>query len=171
MSIWRVRANSASRRAIRPKPTRPSVLALSSRVLYPNFCTSPGSEPVTENFPSLSAFSARLKFLAQCMMAHRACSATALVLAPGVFTTWIPSRVAAATSMLSIPIPWRPMTFRFLPAIMTALLSGVLRMRRASALPIRGRRSASEGEGAMVTAAELSKMPIPIGEIGSVRRT
>ena len=38
------------------------------------------------------------------------CSATATALAPGVFITAMPGRVAASRSTLSTPTPARPMT-------------------------------------------------------------
>jgi hypothetical protein len=42
-----------------------------------------------------------------------ACSAVVIELPNGVFITTMPCWVAAATSMLSTPIPARPTTFRF----------------------------------------------------------
>ena len=42
----------------------------------------------------------------------KVCSATATALAPGVFITAMPLRVAASKSTLSTPTPARPMTRR-----------------------------------------------------------
>ena len=43
----------------------------------------------------------------------KVCSAVDSELPPGVFMTMAPQRVAASTSMLSKPVPARPMTFSF----------------------------------------------------------
>ncbi len=45
-------------------------------------------------------------------MAVIVCSATDRALASGVLTTTIPRSVAALTSIVSTPTPWRPMTLR-----------------------------------------------------------
>ena len=50
-----------------------------------------------------------------------ACSAVVIELPKGVFITTIPAAVAAGMSMLSTPIPARPMTFRLRAAAMTSL--------------------------------------------------
>ena len=62
--------------------------------------------------PSLSA---RANIMAM------ACSAVVIELPKGVFITTIPAAVAAGMSMLSTPIPARPMTFRLRAAAMTSL--------------------------------------------------
>jgi hypothetical protein len=51
-----------------------------------------------------------------------ACSAVVIELPKGVFITTTPAAVAAGMSMLSTPIPARPMTLRFFAAAMTSLL-------------------------------------------------
>ena len=51
-----------------------------------------------------------------------ACSAVVIELPKGVFITTMPAAVAAGISMLSTPIPARPMTLRFVAAAMTSLL-------------------------------------------------
>jgi hypothetical protein len=51
-----------------------------------------------------------------------ACSAVVIELPKGVFITTTPAAVAAGMSMLSTPIPARPITFSFLAAAMTSLL-------------------------------------------------
>ena len=50
-----------------------------------------------------------------------ACSAVVIELPKGVFMTTIPRAVAAGMSMLSTPMPARPITFRFRAAAMTSL--------------------------------------------------
>ena len=51
-----------------------------------------------------------------------ACSAVVIEFPKGVFITTIPAAVAAGMSMLSTPMPARPITFRRLAAAMTSLL-------------------------------------------------
>ncbi len=61
------------------------------------------------------------------------CSAAAIVLPVGAFTTVIPARVAASRSTLSTPTPARPITASREPAaIMSASTWTWLRTMRAS---------------------------------------
>ncbi len=55
-----------------------------------------------------------------------------MLLPKGVFITQMPRAVAALTSMLSTPMPARPMTFRFLAAART---SGVTLLAERKARP------------------------------------
>ena len=58
-----------------------------------------------------------------------ACSAVVMVLPPGVFMTMMPLALAASRSMLSTPMPARPMIFMFVEAAMTSAVTSVaLRM-------------------------------------------
>ena len=54
-----------------------------------------------------------------------ACSAVVIELPKGVFITTTPAAVAAGISMLSTPIPARPITFSRLAAAMTSLFGFV----------------------------------------------
>ncbi len=61
------------------------------------------------------------------------CSAVLTVLPVGVFITTIPSRVAAAESMLSVPTPARTMAFRrWLPSRTSAVIFTPLRQSAPS---------------------------------------
>ena len=51
------------------------------------------------------------------------CSAAVIELPNGVFITMTPRAVAAATSMLSTPMPARPITFSRSPAAMTSAVT------------------------------------------------
>ena len=51
-----------------------------------------------------------------------ACSAVVTALPKGVFITTIPAALAASTSMLSTPIPARPMTLRLVAAKINSLV-------------------------------------------------
>ena len=65
------------------------------------------------------------------------CSAAEITFDWGAFTTMIPSRVAAATSTLSRPMPARPTTLRSRPASSTSASTLVAdRTTRASTPPI-----------------------------------
>ena len=52
-----------------------------------------------------------------------ACSAVVMELPNGVFITTMPRCVAAGTSMLSTPMPARPMTLSFVAASMTGFVT------------------------------------------------
>ena len=52
-----------------------------------------------------------------------ACSAVVIELPKGVFITTMPRDVAAGTSILSTPMPARPMTFSFVAYSSTALVT------------------------------------------------
>ncbi len=54
-----------------------------------------------------------------------ACSAVVIELPNGVFITMMPAAVAAGTSILSTPIPARPITFRFFAAFSTSAFTFV----------------------------------------------
>ena len=52
-----------------------------------------------------------------------ACSAADVTLPIGVFMTMMPRRVAASTSMLSTPMPARPISFNSVPASTTSAVT------------------------------------------------
>ena len=60
-------------------------------------------------------------------MAVMVCSATDVALAFGVLMTTIPLSVAALTSIVSTPTPWRPMTLRASAASMISRVKGAIR--------------------------------------------
>ena len=78
----------------------PSVLPLSSVPCSDFF----------SHFPACISSLARPMWRAMASIKARVCSATAMALAPGVFITAMPLRVAASRSMLSTPTPARPIT-------------------------------------------------------------
>ena len=103
ISMLKARARRATSRPTRPNPTMPSVLPRSSVPCSDFF----------SHLPPRVVTSARTMCRARASIKANVCSATATALAPGVFITAIPSRVAASRSMLSTPTPARPMTFSF----------------------------------------------------------
>ena len=107
---------------MRPRPIRPTVLPASSQVTnWVRFLKPPSRVMRSMGTMSLAAASSRATV----------CSATALMLEKGAFTTRMPRRVAAATSMLSTPMPCLATAFRVgIPSI-TASVMRAERMRMA----------------------------------------
>ena len=60
------------------------------------------------HLPSFIARSAAGTMRASASISAQACSATLMLFAPGALTTRMPRALAAATSMLSTPVPARP---------------------------------------------------------------
>ena len=78
------------------------------------------------------------------MIIAQVCSVAATVFAVGALTTIIPLAVAVLISMLSTPTPARPITFNFLPALMTASVTWVMdRVTKPSYSPMQAIRSSS----------------------------
>mmetsp|Transcript_26064 Transcript_26064/g.50614 ORF Transcript_26064/g.50614 Transcript_26064/m.50614 type:complete len:345 (-) Transcript_26064:228-1262(-) len=96
-------------RPTRPSPSTPSVLPCSSTPTY--FLRS--------HLPAFIEASACATLLASAQMREHVCSAAEMVLPPGVLITTMPRRVAAAQSMLSTPVPARPMQCIFFAASST----------------------------------------------------
>ena len=78
--------------------------------------TSIPTKSLRRHCPSCNDWCACGTLRARASISAKACSAAAIVLPVGEFTTAIPWRVAASRSMLSTPTPARPITWRFLPA-------------------------------------------------------
>ena len=88
---------------MRPSPTTPSVLPATSTPMY--FLRS--------QRPSRSSWLACATLRARASSNVNVCSAAATEFPPGVLTTTTPARVAASRSMLSTPVPARPITRSF----------------------------------------------------------
>src|SRR5262245_18537355 len=115
-----------------PRPTMPSVLPSSST---PTFVER-------SHFPARIWASARAISRALARRRAKACSAADVTLPSGAFMTMTPRRLAASTSMLSTPIPARPMSLSLGPASMTSLVTlTALRTMRPSAEATAARRS------------------------------
>mmetsp|Transcript_1414 Transcript_1414/g.1939 ORF Transcript_1414/g.1939 Transcript_1414/m.1939 type:complete len:212 (-) Transcript_1414:82-717(-) len=100
---------------ILPTPMTPRVLPANSLPVY----------SARSHLPALSEAVACGIFLAKASIWAIASSPVEIVLPPGVFTTRIPLLVAARTSILSTPVPARPMIFKFFPASMISLVTFV----------------------------------------------
>ena len=98
-----------------PSPTTPSTLLQ----------TSVPVNASRRHSPALSEAAACGMLRASASSMETVCSAVVTLLPPGVFMTTIPRCEAAATSMLSTPMPARPMTRRPCAASIT---SGVTRV-------------------------------------------
>ncbi|MNJ59953.1 hypothetical protein D3C77_556600 [compost metagenome] len=88
-------AMAAKRRPMAPSPIKPMVLPSSSRLLCVDL----------SQWPSRMRASSDTSDLAQPNSSASACSATAAALAPAAATTSMPRCVAAALSMVSVPLP------------------------------------------------------------------
>lgn len=76
-------------------------------------------------------------FLAKAKICDNANSPVEIVLPPGVLTTRTPLAVAARTSILSTPVPARPIIFKLVPASIISLVTLVPeRTTRPSYSPI-----------------------------------
>ena len=95
-------ARSATIWPMRPKPTTPSVLPVTS--MPPNLERS--------HFPWTRLACAWGMLRAWDTSRAMACSAADSELEPAALQTTMPRRVAAGTSTLSTPVPARPTTFR-----------------------------------------------------------
>ena len=102
-------ARSATMEPMLPQPITPSVLAYSSTPRNFDFSHLP---PWVER-------SASGIWRASAIISEMACSAVVMELPNGVFMTMTPLAVAALTSMLSTPMPARPITRSLLAAAST----------------------------------------------------
>ena len=137
-------ARRATSDPMRPSPSTPSTLPKSS---------TPCSRLFSQR-PALSAASAAGTRRASARTSASVCSATAVVLPPGVFITTTPRSVAASTSIVSTPAPARPTTSSFTPATSTTRVTLVaLRTIRPSYSPMRATRA---GSGSVSTTSTSS---------------
>mmetsp|Transcript_29420 Transcript_29420/g.65251 ORF Transcript_29420/g.65251 Transcript_29420/m.65251 type:complete len:205 (+) Transcript_29420:2495-3109(+) len=103
----------ATSRPILPTPMTPRVLPDNSVPVYLERSQRPAFK---DAFPcGMLRASAR--------MWDSASSPVEMVFPPGVFTTRMPLAVACLTSILSTPVPARPINFRFVPASMISLVT------------------------------------------------
>ena len=110
-----------------PTPTMPSVLLEISEPVNFDFSHLP---------PFIEAVAWGIERASESSMLM-ACSAVVTLLPPGVFITAMPRLVAASTSMLSTPMPARPMTRSFAAASTTSLVTVLaLRTMRPSYSPM-----------------------------------
>ena len=110
-----------------PSPIRPSV--------FPE--TSTPLNALRFHSPSRKEESAAGMRRAAASMSPKVCSAAATVLLSGALATMTPRLVAASMSMLSTPMPARPMAFRLSARSITSAVTLVaLRMMRPSYSPI-----------------------------------
>ena len=109
MRIFSACARSATMEPMLPQPISPRVLPASSLPTKRAFCHSPACV-------ERSAWGMRR---ASASISASVCSAVVTELPNGVFMTTTPRAVAAPTSMLSTPMPARPMTRRPLAAAST----------------------------------------------------
>mmetsp|Transcript_22535 Transcript_22535/g.68698 ORF Transcript_22535/g.68698 Transcript_22535/m.68698 type:complete len:216 (-) Transcript_22535:280-927(-) len=98
-SIPKACMRDTTSRPTRPRPSTPSVLPASSTPMY--FLRS--------HLPCFIEQSPCATLRAREAMSAQVCSAAEIVLPPGVFMTMMPFFVAATQSMLSTPVPARPM--------------------------------------------------------------
>ena len=91
---------------ILPAPTKPSILFVNSTPINLDF----------SHLPAWVEVEASGICLATANIIAIACSAVVIILPKGVFITITPFFEAAFKSMLSTPIPARPITFKFVAA-------------------------------------------------------
>ena len=121
--IFRPWARSATMRPMLPSPITPSVLPMISTPLNLVFSHLP---------PFIEAVACGM-WRASDMRRQSACSAVVTALPLGAFSTMTPRREAAVTSMLSTPMPARPMILSRLPFSITSAVTLVReRTRRPS---------------------------------------
>ena len=145
----KARARRATSPPMRPAPTSPRVLRLSS---------TPASPGVFQVIPRTDR-SAATTFRASARMRAKVSSAAETVLPAGAFRTGMPRSVAASRSMLSTPAPARPMTFRRGAASIRARVTRVaLRTMTASARVI----ASSFSAGALSASQRTSKRSSPV---------
>ena len=106
-----------------PVPMTPRVLPISSR---------PEANFFFSHFPPRVLCEASAICRASARSSATVCSATETLLPPGAFITTTPRREAAPRSMLSTPVPARPMTRSFCAESRTSLVT-LVALRTASA--------------------------------------
>src|SRR5215207_4897353 len=165
---WQRWATSAP---TRPRPTMPRVLPYSS-VPWKRFRSQCPSRRAASAWGMLRAW-ARIRAMV--------CSAAEMTLDWGALTTMIPSRVAAATSTLSRPMPARPTTLRSRPVSSTSTStrvadrttrasapataasssSRVMAVRASTSWAVRSNSTPASASGSAIrTLAMLSKLPL-----------
>ena len=105
--ILRPEARSATIEPTLPQPMTPSVLPVSSTPMKRDF----------SHLPAWVERSAAGNWRASANIIAMACSAVVIELPKGVFMTTMPRWVAAGTSILSTPMPARPITLSFLARV------------------------------------------------------
>src|SRR5215218_4027078 len=145
-----------------PRPIRPSVLSATSTPLNLLRCHSPARR----------VLSAAGMCLAAASMSPKVCSPAAIVLLSGALATMMPRLVAAPMSMLSTPIPARPMVLRFSACSMTSAVTFVtLRMISPSYSPIFSRSSSGESPRSTSTSNSCFSSSTPLSARASVMST
>ena len=101
------------------------------------------------------------------------CSAAAIELDSGAFTTTIPRRVAASTSTLSTPVPARPITLsRSALSMRSAVTLVAERTITASNSPMREvRASGGQSIPSSTSSSFARRSSIPASAIGSLTST
>src|SRR5512132_771617 len=146
----------------RPRPRMPRVLPYSS---------VPWKRPRSQR-PSRRAKWAWGMLRAWARIRATVCSAAEMTLDWGALTTMIPSRVAAATSTLSRPMPARPTTLRWPPASSTSASTLVAdRTTRASAPVTAASSSSRVMEPRASTSWAVRSSSTPASASGSAIRT
>ena len=157
-------ARSATMVPMLPSPMMPSTLLQ----------TSVPSHVLRGHSPARTAAAACGMFRASARSMAMACSAVVTLLPPGVFITTMPRVVAASTSMLSTPMPARPMTrSRSARAMTSAVTFVALRTTSASYPPITSRSSAGLNPGLASTSRSgcSRRRASPSGPSESLSRT
>ncbi len=146
----------------RPSPITPSVLP----------CSSMPSKLFLSQTPERSVASALGTLRACERISAMVCSAAEITLAAGALTTSTPAAVAASRSMLSTPIPARPITWSDGAAEISSASTAVADRTRS---PWAGRTSSisSEREAptASITSACWPSSASPMAAIGSATTT
>ena len=106
-----------------PVPTTPSVFPSTSR---------PAENFFFSHFPAQVLCEASATRRASARSSATVCSATETLLPPGAFITTTPRRVAASRSMLSTPVPARPITRSLVAAARNSAVT-LVALRTASA--------------------------------------
>mmetsp|Transcript_11045 Transcript_11045/g.36670 ORF Transcript_11045/g.36670 Transcript_11045/m.36670 type:complete len:410 (+) Transcript_11045:598-1827(+) len=150
-------------RPTRPRPSTPRVLPESS---IPMYC-------LRSHLPCFIEPSPCATLRASDAMSAHVCSAAEMVLPPGVFITIMPRLVAALQSMLSTPVPARPMTVILLAASMMSAVTLVPdRTIRPSYSPMIFLSSAGDSLDLQSTCTPaFVKMSMHTCSIGSEMRT
>src|SRR4051794_22177542 len=147
---------------MRPSPTTPTTLSVSSTPVYFDRFHS----------PALSAELAGAMLRAHASSKPTACSAALTMLDCGALTTSTPAFVAASTSTLSKPIPARATTRNLVAAAnASASIFVALRTITASASASAGSKAARSAPAPCRTSTSPPRAAIPAGESSSAIRT
>ena len=162
--IPNTRARVATSPPIRPSPTIPRVLPLSSEP----------SKADRSHLPACIELSARGMCRSREITAPKNNSTTAIVLPAGALMTATPRDVAVSRAMLSTPTPARPTTFSFRPlSNRSAEIRVALRPTIASYSAMRERSSSfcSVGTSSTTIWGSAERSATPSASISSVTRT